>query len=166
MHGMSQRGGAVVSTVIVGEGHGPIVPDGEADLLVAFEPIEAVRALRYCSPKTLAVVNTRVLLPPNVSASGGKGPSEAALLGALRARCAGVLAFDATAEAERAGTVRATNSAVLGALAGTGRLPIPDDRILDAIRTLVQPAAAEANARAFAAGRAFARRHIAASSTR
>ena len=56
LHGMAQRGGVVGSTVILGDAHGPIVEPGEADLLVAFEPLEAVRALPSMRRGSMAVV--------------------------------------------------------------------------------------------------------------
>jgi indolepyruvate ferredoxin oxidoreductase beta subunit len=95
IHGMSQRGGSVVSTVIVGAAHGPLVADGEADVLVAFEPVEALRAARFCSARTTAVVALRPWVPPSVAFGAAKYPPVADVLGAMRKLCGRVFEVDA-----------------------------------------------------------------------
>ena len=58
IHGMSQRGGVVESVVVLGGLKGPLIKKGDADLLIAFEPNEALRAAPYCSQKTTAIINS------------------------------------------------------------------------------------------------------------
>ncbi|MDI7268959.1 MAG: 2-oxoacid:acceptor oxidoreductase family protein [Myxococcota bacterium] len=130
------------------------MPDGDADVLAAFEPLEAARALRYCCRRTVAVVNTRAAPPPSAGVSGPPYPEIGGMLAALRAKCAAVISLDATAIAESAGTARAANSAVLGALAAAGVLPFPAERLADAVRSLVPPAVVAANLAAFERARA------------
>ena len=153
LHGMSQRGGVVLATVILGGAHGPIVADGDADVLVAFEPLEAVRALRFCSDRTLAVVNLRRVPPPTVAMGGPPYPSTASIRQALETACGRVVAADAAELAERAGAPRAANAVVLGMLAGTGILPFPASHLEQAIRASPVPNP-DAVLAAFAAGRA------------
>jgi indolepyruvate ferredoxin oxidoreductase beta subunit len=153
LHGMSQRGGVVVSTVILGEAHGPIVADGQADVLVAFEPLEAVRALRFCSERTLAVINLHEVPPPSVAMGGPPYPSPEAVREALATACGRVVAVDAAALAERSGAPRASNAVVLGMLAATGVLPFPISRLEEALRASL-PSSPDAVLAAVAAGRA------------
>jgi indolepyruvate ferredoxin oxidoreductase beta subunit len=155
LHGMSQRGGVVVSTVILGEAFGPIVVDGDADVLVGFEPLEAVRALRFCSERTVAVVNLHEVPPPSVAMGGPAYPSPAAVRRALETACGRVVTADAAALAERSGAPRAANAVVLGMLAQTGVLPFPAERLERAIRASLR-GAPEAVLAAFAAGRGAA----------
>jgi indolepyruvate ferredoxin oxidoreductase beta subunit len=154
IHGMSQRGGVVVSTVVIGPAHGPLVPDGGADVLVAFEPLEAVRAMRWCSSLTTAVVSRRPVVPPSVSFGAFRYPPVDELLAALRAACGRVVDVDAPAIAEACGLPRAANVVMLGALAAAGVLPLGDADLREAIRTKMPFGAPEANLRAFDAGRA------------
>jgi indolepyruvate ferredoxin oxidoreductase beta subunit len=154
IHGMSQRGGSVVSTVIVGAAHGPLVADGEADVLVAFEPVEALRAARFCSARTTAVVALRPWVPPSVAFGAAKYPPVADVLAALRKLCGRVVDVDAVAIAESCGVPQAQNVVVLGALATSGVLPFDDRFFLDAFRLRLPAAVQEATARAFEAGKA------------
>jgi len=67
IHGMAQRGGIVESAVLLGNVSSPIVSDGEADVLVGFEPVETLRALKKCNQETLVITNTHPLPPFTVS---------------------------------------------------------------------------------------------------
>ena len=69
IHGMSQRGGVVESTAVIGGALSPVIADGEADILMAFEPLEALRALRKINGKSIVVVSTAPLPPLWIRAS-------------------------------------------------------------------------------------------------
>jgi indolepyruvate ferredoxin oxidoreductase beta subunit len=144
----------VLSTVILGPAHGPLVADGEADVLVSFEPAEAIRAARFCSRRTVAVVALRPVVPPSVSFGAAKYPPVADVLAALREVCGRVVEVDAAGIAERCGVPQAVNVVVLGALAAAGVLPFPHGRFADAFRLRLPLAAQEGTVRAFDAGRA------------
>ena len=68
-HGLSQRGGSVTSSVVIGGACSPEVPDGMADLLVALEPMEGVRVLQKVSQRTTALLNTRAIVPGSLRSS-------------------------------------------------------------------------------------------------
>ena len=68
--GMAQRGGCVVSHVRIGEAYSPLIPEHTADLIIAFEPAEAVRCLNYLKPNGAVIVNRRAIKPVTDSLSG------------------------------------------------------------------------------------------------
>lgn len=154
IHGMSQRGGSVVSTVIVGPAHGPLVGDGEADVLVSFEPLEALRAIRYCSSRTAAFVARHPWVPPSVSFGTAKYPPVEGILDELRRVCASVVDVDSVGIAEACGSRQSQNVVVLGALAASGVLPFEDRHFLTAFRLRLPESAQEGVVRAFEAGKA------------
>lgn len=159
IHGMSQRGGIVTSTVRMGRICGPIVSQGDAEVLLGFEPVEAWRALDAASAKTLVIVNTRPIVPPSVSMKGEKYPEPEAVVGELRKVAGRVVALDATAVAGEAGNPQALNAVLLGVLAGTGALPFDDRLLLGVILESVPERAVDANRLAFERGLEIGRSH-------
>lgn len=152
LHGMSQRGGSVQAEVAIGSARSPEIPDGMADALVALEPMEAARALAKLSKRTTALVNTRPLLPVSLQSAGRPYPPLPSLIEPVREAAGSLIATDATALAERAGSPRALNVVMLGMLAGSGLLPFPGERILDAILAGALPALAVVTRNAFRLG--------------
>lgn len=125
--GASQRGGSVTSHVraALGAAPGPLVPKGMVDVVVAFEPIEALRILAdYGRETTRVLVNPRPVYPLAVQVGEATYPDPAELLATLRRLAADVLVIESTELAREAGDVRAQNIALLGALAGSGWLPV------------------------------------------
>lgn len=120
-HGMSQRGGSVEATVVLGaRARTPFV--GEADVLIALEPLEALRAADRLSPRS-AVVLSRAGVPL-ASRPDQPYPPLAELLAGVRARTARVYDLDAAALAAQAGSPRALGAVLLGAVAALGLLPL------------------------------------------
>lgn len=156
IHGMAQRGGIVESTVRIGDVHGPIVSDGAADVLIGFEPVEALRSIAKTSERTVVIVNTRPVVPANVSMADAKYPSSEEVIATISKSCQRVIAFDATFAAKQAGNAQAMGSVLLGALAGSGVLPFSISLLEETILEEVPPRAKEVNRRAFAAGVAAA----------
>jgi indolepyruvate ferredoxin oxidoreductase beta subunit len=159
IHGMSQRGGIVTSTVRIGRLCGPIVSLGSAEVLLGFEPVEAWRAVDAVSDETLVVVNTRPIVPPNVSMKGEAYPDPGAVVEELRQVAGRVIALDASAVAAEAGNPQAVGSVLLGVLAGTGILPFDDRLLLGVILENVPERAVDANRRAFERGLELGRSH-------
>jgi indolepyruvate ferredoxin oxidoreductase, beta subunit len=157
VHGMAQRGGIVESTVRIGDVYGPIISDQGADVLFGFEPIETLRSLGKASRKTLVVTNTHAIVPATVSLYGAAYPSLDMVFEKIRAQCERVIAFDATEMAAKAGSAKAINAAMLGALAATGVVPIPSEAIREALLSHVPKKTLDLNNRAFDAGMAFVR---------
>lgn len=152
LHGMAQRGGSVTATVVVG-GSSSIVEDGAADVLLATEPLEALRALPRLADGGLAITNTRALRPAGAAARRAATPTVSEVLAALHARAARVVALDASALALRAGSPQAVNIVLLGALAESGATPIGAAELLAAIEETCPPTAAPLNRLAFELGR-------------
>ena len=151
VHGMAQRGGAVVSHVRFGsEVHSPVIADGEADLLVSFEKMEALRWLHALRPEGSLIVNTQEIVPSGLDEYPPGIDDE------LRSRVPGLLVVDALALAREAGNVRAVNTVMLGAFSGL--LEFGEDDWRKAIEKHVPPKTAEVNLRAFGLGRRAAAR--------
>ena len=150
--GLSQRGGSVASHVRIGEDvFQPLVWDGSADLLLGFEPLEALRAAKFLSTGSLVVLNTHKVLPSLVRAGQEKYPSIEEIVNILR-RISRVVAIDATALADKAGNRISMNMVMLGAACATGRLPIPKEAAEQAMRNNVPKRAIDLNLKAFNLG--------------
>jgi indolepyruvate ferredoxin oxidoreductase beta subunit len=151
--GMAVRGGRVTSSIRVGEhAHGPLIPSGRVDLLVALEPAEALLHCSMLAPSAWAVVNTRPLVPFTVSLGHSRYPALEQVLARLRQGAERVLALDADALGEQAGAPRAANVVMLGAACGTGRLPIGQAALEQAIARRFAGPAREVNQQAFRLG--------------
>lgn len=148
VHGMAQRGGSVVTFVRMGRGNirSPLVEAAGADYVLAFEQLEAARAIPYLKKGGVMIVNTQKILPMPVITGAAPYPE---LLGWLKER-ARVVALDAMGMAVEAGVDKAVNLVLLGALCAQVR----GDKApwLSAIEECVPPKLLEANLRAFEAG--------------
>jgi len=152
VHGFAQRGGVVESHVRWGERVGaPVAEQGTVDVLVAFELLEAARWIEWLRPGGSVVVNRQKMAPMSVTVGNAVYPDEEALLEALRRRAARVIQVDGLQLAERAGTTRAVNSVILGALSAL--LETPPEVWEEAVVRRVPPRYAEANRTAFRLGR-------------
>ena len=115
VHGMSQRGGSVVTYVRFGDRvYSPIIDKGEADYIVSFELLEAARWIEYLKPGGTIVTNTQQMEPMPVIAGLAKYPEN--LVEKLRAKGITVDAMDCLALAEQAGSPRAVNMVLMGRL--------------------------------------------------
>jgi indolepyruvate ferredoxin oxidoreductase, beta subunit len=151
-HGMAQRGGVVVSTVVLGNLKSPLISPGEADVLLGFEALETFRALDRCHAGSLVITNTAPMIPYPVSIGKSTYPDVARLLELMVGSVGSLLAFDAGDLARRAGSPLAVNMVLLGALGFTNILPFPQEDILAMIRTKTNPKFLEANLAAFRMG--------------
>ena len=151
-HGMAQRGGVVISTVVLGNLKSPIISAGEADVLLGFEALETFRALDRCHAKSLVITNTGALVPYPVSIGKSTYPEVDRLLDLMAAKVGSLLAFDAGEMAHRAGSPLAVNMVLLGALGATNVLPFPEDDLLNLIKTRTNPKFLESNLAAFRMG--------------
>lgn len=155
VHGMAQRGGSVVCMVRWGEKvYSPLVPEGRADFLLAFELLEGMRYLRYLSGEGTAIVNLYRLDPLPVLRGDAEYPPDACEV--ISSYAARAVKLDARAMAAEAGNPRAAGSVLLGVL--SAYLDFPDDAWQEAIIAAVPSKAVEVNLRAFSAGVAFGRR--------
>ncbi|MCR4876719.1 MAG: indolepyruvate oxidoreductase subunit beta [Clostridiales bacterium] len=149
--GMAQRGGSVTSHVRIGENaFSPLIPFGSADMMLAFEPAEAVRNLRYLRKDGLAVVSTSPVRPvtESLKSTGYDGKEMADF---LRRKCECL--FVSGEEACRPfGSVKFLNIILLGLAVGSGRLEIGEETVLKQIEKYVPARFLEANRQAFRAG--------------
>ena len=146
---MSQRGGSVVTYVRYGECvHSPVIQKGEADIILAFEELEAARALPCLKPGGLLVVNTQEIDPMPVITGKAEYPEE--LVKKMEGKGVRVLAVNALALAQQAGTSKAVNVVLIGALAK--HLGLEQEFWLDTIQKTVPAKFVELNQKAFALG--------------
>ena len=149
VHGMSQRGGSVVTYVRFGDKvYSPIVDLGEADYIVSFEKLEAARYAPYLKEGGRIIVNTQQIDPMSVVT--GKESYPADILEELVAKGITVDGLDALSLAREAGSAKAVNIVLMGRLAHY--FDIPYDAWIEAIRSTVAPRFVEMNLKAFALG--------------
>ncbi len=152
IHGMAQRGGVVESALVFGDAQSTIISDGEADVLVGFEPSETLRALNKCSARTTVITNMAPLPPFTVAIGKGIYPDLENITSLIEAKTHRLIAFDAAEQARAAGNIMSLNIVLLGALCWTELLPLKADTVREAIRTRTKQAFVEANLKAFDLG--------------
>ena len=149
VHGMSQRGGSVVTYVRYGDKvYSPIIAQGEADVLLAFEALEAARYLPWLKPEGTVVVNTQQMDPMPVVTGVAEYPKD--ILGKVREQGVKVVALDALGMAEEAGSSKAVNVVLIGAMAK--KLDLPKEVWIDIIKETVPSKFIDMNLKAFELG--------------
>ncbi len=149
VHGMSQRGGSVVTYVRYGDKvYSPIVTAGEADIIIAFEKLEAARYAPYLKADGRLVVNTQQIDPMPVIIGAAEYPAD--VLEELTAKGLQVEAPDALTLAQKAGSPKAVNIVLMGRAAKY--FDIPYERWIAAIENTVAPKFVEMNKMAFDLG--------------
>lgn len=148
--GMAQRGGPVTSHVRIGDdAFSPLIPIGGADLLIAFEPSEAVRNLKYLKKDGFVIVNSVPMKPTSLGSSEGyDGKAEIEF---VKSKCS-CLIVNSDELCAPFGSSKFFNVAVLGVASGSGELGIKKETICDEIVKIVPERFKEKNLAAFAAG--------------
>ena len=149
--GMAQRGGSVTSHVRIGDkARSPLIPCGKAELMLAFEPSEAVRNLNYLKPDSLAVVNTTPVKPvtESLAQTGYDGKEMTAYL-KKKFRC---IFIDSDAVCAPFGSTKFFNIIILGVAAGAGETGMSKETLLAQIDRRVPEKYREINRQAFLAG--------------
>ncbi|CCK79918.1 indolepyruvate oxidoreductase subunit beta [Desulfobacula toluolica] len=152
IHGMAQRGGVVESAIVFGDATSSIISDGEADILMGFEPAETLRALNRCSKNTKVITNTATLPPFTVSIGKGVYPEVEKTKELLKEKCASLVAIDAMKLAKEAGTPMSVNIVLLGALVQSGGLGFTKEDVIEAIKRRTKKAFLDMNLKAFEMG--------------
>ena len=154
-YGMAQRGGPVMGHIqIGGETHNPQIRKGEGDVLIGFEPAEAVRrGVTYLKDGGLALINSRVTSPVEVVSGMIPYPDFGKMIGLLRKVTDDIRLFDATGIAEEAGDAITTNIVMLGSIVESGLLPYSEEVIVEVMKTGLKPQFLELNMRAFELGK-------------
>jgi indolepyruvate ferredoxin oxidoreductase beta subunit len=154
-YGASQRGGAVMSHLRVSKESqfSPLIPEGKADIVVALEPVEALRVIgQYGNPSVCAVINSRPIFPTAVTVGEAQYPSPEKIRDAVRGLVRKFWFVDATAAALAFGSPIFTNIIMVGALAGTRLIPVGRRSFAETIREIFPEKAHEANLKALHEG--------------
>ena len=151
VHGMSQRGGSVVTYVRYGDKvYSPVIDEGEADCIVSFELLEAARWMKFLKPGGVIVTNTQQIDPMPVITGAAEYPGD--LVTKMTAKGVKVDAMDALALAEEAGSAKAVNLVLLGRLSKYFD-DIPEEAWQEAIEACVPAKFLELNKKAFELGK-------------
>ena len=152
VHGMSQRGGSVVTYVRFGDKvYSPIIDKGEADFIVSFEMLEAARYTEFLKPDGKIITNTQQINPMPVITGAQEYPE--ALSEKIKAAGIDLVAVDALSLAEEAGSAKAVNIVLMGSL--SKYFDFTEDEWNKAIESSVPPKFLELNKKAFALGKAI-----------
>jgi indolepyruvate ferredoxin oxidoreductase beta subunit len=149
-HGMAQRGGSVESHIRVDGRYGPLIAPGTADLIIAFDLLEALRYSHFLKENGSMVVNRRMVIPTSVFVQKLPLPSEEEIVSLLAKN--DLCLVDADAIAREAGSPLSANVAMLGA--ASRHMPLAAESLVKAIERLVPPNTVGINTKAFELGRA------------
>lgn len=144
--GMAQRGGSVTSHVRIGESYSPLIPHGKADIIMAFEPAEAVRNLCYLKADGVVIVN-KVPVKPITESLHDTGYDGVEMIEYLKKKC-NCIVIDSSA----LGSAKFLNIAMLGVAVGTGKLGFSKEQVLEEIKTRVPAKFIDVNIKAFELG--------------
>jgi indolepyruvate ferredoxin oxidoreductase beta subunit len=160
VHGMSQRGGSVTSHVRWGEVvYSPLIGAGEADVLLAFEKLEALRCVNSMRPGALALINMQAIEPLTAISGDQTYPTDETLQNVFAKLSSKVQYINGEEIAESLGNVKAANVVLLGALSalleqgGQAGVSLTSENWLNVITARVPPKLVELNRKAFQAGR-------------
>jgi indolepyruvate ferredoxin oxidoreductase beta subunit len=159
IHGMAQRGGAVVSTVRIGEKvSAPTVLEGQADVLLGFEPMETLRSLKFASQKTLILMSDEKIPPTELAAKKLAYPSMKETLQQIHKFTRKIIIVKTGNLAREAGSILTQNIVLIGALAATRKLPVKNGSLMSALRELVPARQVTMNEKAFKLGYEYTRK--------
>jgi indolepyruvate ferredoxin oxidoreductase beta subunit len=151
--GMAQRGGSVFSNLrLGGDVIAPMTPEGKCDVLIAVEPSEALRNIQYLVKNSVVVLNTTTVLPYTVYLGRSGYPKPDEIISKLQEVTDRVITLDASGLAKEAGSLQAANVVMLGALFGTGLLPVKEENAKEAILSRFKAKVGEINIKAFDLG--------------
>lgn len=156
LHGMSQRGGSVECSVLIGPGESSFII-GPVDAVVAFEPLEALRALPHMARTTRVLMNQGTIAPPSSGVPGMEVPGPKAVAAQLRDVSENVTEVDGPLLLEELSERRTLNMIMLGALAGTEILPFDTALLWEAISRTLSPGFRDQNRKAFDMGERWTR---------
>ena len=137
--GASRRGGSVLTHIRIGkQDWGPLIPEGEVDVLLGFEPVEALRAAaKYAGERTVALVSTLPVPPASVTSGAKPYPAINDIEKALDSLCKDVHLLDPTSVIDRLKSTRVLNTFMLGILSTVEGLPVDSKNLRKAISTVL-----------------------------
>lgn len=149
VHGMAQRGGSVVTYVKYGDKvYSPIIETSDADIILAFEQLEGLRWLQHLKKDGVMIINTQKINPMPVIM--GKSPYPEGIIRKMEETVENFISIDALSLAKEAGTSKAVNVVLIGAMAA--RMDIKKEVWMKAIEETVKPAFIKVNKKAFEKG--------------
>jgi len=152
LHGMAERGGIVTSEVKIGNASSALIQKGNADLLLALEPVEALRSLDKVGPNTTAIVNSAPIIPFTVSLGISSYPEVSQISTELRDRIANLFVLDSLDLARKAGDLITLNVVMLGAAAAIPGFPVEKELLLASMKETLPASTIEVNSAAFESG--------------
>ena len=152
IHGMAQRGGVVESTVLIGGYASPRISQGEADIVLGFEPLETMRALPYLAPGGIVLSSSDAIPPVGVSSGGESYPEFTQIQDAVNQQAARAWFLPCRALGAQAGSSQSGNTALLGAACAVGVLPFGVAALEEAVRKFLPAKLVEVNLKALALG--------------
>jgi indolepyruvate ferredoxin oxidoreductase beta subunit len=152
VHGMAQRGGTVVTEFKIGEARSPLIEEGAADLMIAFEPAEALRALNKINQESFIIVNSSPIIPFTVSLGISEYPELTSVFEELQVKIKNLLIINAEKIAKEAGSIISENMVLLGAAVATPNFPIEKDLVIQSMKENLPPKSIETNLKAFEIG--------------
>ena len=155
IHGMSQRGGVVSTELKIGEDKSPIIQEGGADLILSFEPVEALRALSKSNKNSIIVTNISPVLPSTINQQEVDYPEVEDIIKELESKVAKVYAIDANKIAKNAGHPLSMNMAMLGAATAISTFPLSKEDVIEIMKENLPPKSIEINLKAFEEGYNF-----------
>jgi indolepyruvate ferredoxin oxidoreductase beta subunit len=159
--GMAQRGGSVFSNLrLGGDAIAPMTPEGKCDVLIAVEPSEALRNINYLAKNSVVVLNTTTVMPYTVYLGKSGYPTSDQIIGKLRKVTDRIITLDASGLAKEAGSLQAANVVMLGALFGTGLLPVKEETAKEAILARFKGKVGEINIKAFDLGYEYVKKRL------
>lgn len=152
IHGMAQRGGVVFTELKIGNSNSSIIPEGESDLLISFEPLEALRVMNKANKDTVFIVNTSPIMPFNIANSKYPYPDVKSIIKEIESNSSSVFTLNAEKIAEESGNILSMNMVMLGAAAAIKGFPIKKEDLINAMNENLPLKTLEINKKAFERG--------------
>lgn len=152
IHGMAQRGGVVSTELKIGHSRSPLIGDGEADLILAFEPLEALRSIDKVDLDGCVVTNTAPIMPFNISTSKNPYPNIDFILEKLESKSSKLYALNALDIAKKAGHILSLNMVMMGGAAAVPNFPVERTLLKESMEDNLPEKSLEINYKAFNKG--------------
>lgn len=152
LHGMAERGGIVTTEVKIGSASSALIQKGNADLLLALEPVEALRSLEKVGPNATAIVNSAPIIPFTVSLGISSYPEVSQIITELQGKIKNLFIIDALNLARKAGDRITLNIVMLGAAAAIPGFPVGKELLLASMKETLPASTIEVNSDAFKNG--------------
>lgn len=152
LHGMAQRGGVVTTEIKIGDVYSPVIENGDADLIIGFEPAEVLRSIKKASEKTFVIMNSARIVPFTVSLGMSTYPDNPSLIKEAIKKFSHLYIIDAEKLAKRAGNIMSLNMVLLGSTVAMPGFPLGYEEIIQSMKESLPEKTIEINLKAFDLG--------------